>query len=46
MQRIADLLYTRGLVDEPEPRVWPNYEMAAEHLGFPPQHVRAMGTST
>ncbi|KAI0149688.1 NAD(P)-binding protein [Hypoxylon sp. NC0597] len=46
MQRLADALYARGLVAEPKVQVWPSYEMAAEVLGFPRQHIRAIGTSS
>lgn len=44
MQRIADGLHARGLVEDPRVQVWSSYETAAEQLGFPPQHVKAMGT--
>ncbi|KAI0837093.1 NAD(P)-binding protein [Hypoxylon sp. FL0890] len=46
MQRLADALYARGLVAEPKVQVWPSYEMAAEYLGCPRQHIRAIGTSS
>ncbi|KAI0384227.1 NAD(P)-binding protein [Hypomontagnella monticulosa] len=46
MQGIAKALYARGLVSEPEPQVWPSYEMAADVLSFPRQHIRAMGTAS
>ena len=45
MHRLARALYKRGLVTSPEPEVWPSYEVAAEHLGWPPQHARAMATN-
>jgi hypothetical protein len=45
MQRIAESLYARGLVEEPKAQTWPSYEMAAEYLQFPVQYVRAMGAS-
>ncbi|KAI2463184.1 NAD(P)-binding protein [Annulohypoxylon bovei var. microspora] len=46
MQRLADALYARGLVTEAKVQVWPSYEVAAEHLGFPSQFIRAIGTSS
>lgn len=46
MQRLAQGLYARGLVLEPEPKIWPSDEFAAESLGWPPQYARAMGTNT
>ena len=46
MSSLADLLFQRGLVVEPKPRVWPTYEMAADCLGFPAKYIRAMGAST
>jgi hypothetical protein len=42
MDRIAKGLYTRGLVTEPTPKVWSNYDMAAESLGFPRKFIAAM----
>lgn len=44
MQRIAEVLYASGLVTEPKPQVWPSDDMAADYLGFPRAHIRAMGT--
>ncbi|OTA57508.1 hypothetical protein K449DRAFT_437377 [Hypoxylon sp. EC38] len=46
MQRLANALYARELVAEPKGQVWPSYEMAAEVLGFPHMHIRAIGTSS
>lgn len=45
MQRFATSLHDRGLVSNPEPVVWPSYETAADYLGWPRAHVRAMGTN-
>ena len=45
MHRLAQALRQRGLIDTPEVGVWPSYEEAAEHLGWPPQHARAMATN-
>ena len=42
---IAKSLHARGLVDSPVAQIWASDQMAAEHLGFPVQHVRAMGTA-
>ncbi|KAI1414112.1 NAD(P)-binding protein [Hypoxylon sp. FL1857] len=46
MQRLADALYARGLITEPKVQVWPSYEMAADYMGFPRLHIRAIGTSS
>ncbi|KAH9886123.1 NAD(P)-binding protein [Xylariomycetidae sp. FL2044] len=46
MSRIAQLLHARGLVTDPEVKVWPSDEMAADTLGFPRQFVRAMNVSS
>ncbi|KAI1105789.1 NAD(P)-binding protein [Jackrogersella minutella] len=46
MQRLAKALYARGLVTEPAVQVWPSYEMAAEHLGFPALYTRGIGASS
>ncbi|KAF2792902.1 NAD(P)-binding protein [Melanomma pulvis-pyrius CBS 109.77] len=46
MQRIAEAMHARRLVDEPEAKIWPSYEMAAESLGYPLLYMRAIGTST
>ncbi|KAI1775819.1 hypothetical protein F4818DRAFT_441097 [Hypoxylon cercidicola] len=35
MQRLAEALYARGLVDEPQTQVWLSYKVAAGTLGFP-----------
>ncbi|KAI1448839.1 NAD(P)-binding protein [Annulohypoxylon stygium] len=45
MQRIADVLYARGLVKEPKVQVWPSWEEAADVLGFPRPFIRAIGSS-
>ena len=45
MQRIANALYSRGIVAEPKVQVWPSDDMAAEYLGFPRPFVRDMGTA-
>ncbi|KAM0229278.1 hypothetical protein ACHAP5_011702 [Fusarium lateritium] len=42
MDRLAEGLYTRGLVTEPTPKIWPNYDMAAESLGFPRRFIVPM----
>lgn len=44
-QGLAKHLYTRGLVSDPEVKVWPSDDMAAEYLGWPRQFVRGIGTS-
>ncbi|TPX18688.1 uncharacterized protein E0L32_002545 [Thyridium curvatum] len=43
---LAQQMHRRGLVNEPTPRTWPTYEMAADCLKFPARYVRAMGAST
>lgn len=45
MERIAESLHARGLVAEPKVQIWPSDKMAAEYLGFPVRHVRAMGAA-
>lgn len=45
LQRIAESLHARGLVESPEVKTWPSDEMAAESLGYPLMFVRALGTS-
>ncbi len=45
MDRLAEGLYKRGLVVDPNPQIWPSDDMAAEYLGFPRPYIRAMGTS-
>lgn len=45
MQRLAERLYARGLIQEQEVQIWPDDETAAESLGFPLKYVRAMCTS-
>ncbi|KAF4490467.1 hypothetical protein FAGAP_10764 [Fusarium agapanthi] len=42
MDKIAEGLYGRGLVDEPTPKIWPNYDVAADALGFPRKFIRPM----
>ncbi|KAF4336095.1 hypothetical protein FBEOM_10031 [Fusarium beomiforme] len=42
MDKIGQGLYTRGLVDEPTPKTWPSYDMAADNLGFPRRFIRPM----
>lgn len=46
MQRIAEAMHARGLVNEPKAKTWPSYEMAAESVGYPLLYIRAIGTST
>ncbi|KAJ4356343.1 uncharacterized protein N0V89_004375 [Didymosphaeria variabile] len=46
MQAIANSLYARGLVVDPELEIWPSDEEAAEALHFPAQFIRAMGTAS
>ncbi|VUC22173.1 unnamed protein product [Clonostachys rosea] len=45
MERLAQSMHARGLVSEPTAKVWPSYEVAAEHTGFPLIFIRAIGTS-
>ncbi|KAH7236700.1 uncharacterized protein BKA55DRAFT_597254 [Fusarium redolens] len=42
MDKIAEGLYARGLVDDPTPKIWPNYDVAADNLGFPRKFIRPM----
>ncbi|KAM0201465.1 hypothetical protein ACHAQI_011257 [Fusarium lateritium] len=42
MDGLAKGLYSRGLVTEPTAKIWPNYDMAAECLGFPRKFIAAM----
>ncbi|QGI69862.1 hypothetical protein CEK26_002194 [Fusarium fujikuroi] len=42
MDKITEGLYARGLVDEPTPKIWPNYDVAADALGFPRKFIRPM----
>ncbi|KAI7764092.1 hypothetical protein LZL87_006474 [Fusarium oxysporum] len=42
MDKIAEGLYARDLVDEPTPKIWPNYDVAADALGFPRKFIRPM----
>ncbi|WZH49978.1 3Beta_HSD domain-containing protein [Fusarium acuminatum] len=42
MNKIAKNLYARGLVTEPTPKIWPNYDIAAESLGFPRKFIVPM----
>ncbi|VUC32934.1 unnamed protein product [Clonostachys rosea] len=46
MERIATGLHARGLVTEPTAQVWPSWEVAAEQLKWPIQHIHAMGAAT
>ncbi|KIX01887.1 uncharacterized protein Z518_07826 [Rhinocladiella mackenziei CBS 650.93] len=46
LQGLANGLYARGLVGEPELRIWPSDRTAAERLEFPVPYVRAMCTSS
>lgn len=46
MESLAEALYARGLVDEPQPRAWTSDATAGEHLQFPAQYVRAMIAAT
>ncbi|SCV47291.1 uncharacterized protein FFB14_09740 [Fusarium fujikuroi] len=43
MDKITEGLYARGLVDEPIPKIWPNYDVAADALGFPRKFIRPIG---
>jgi hypothetical protein len=45
MDRIAEAMHARGLVEKPEAKTWPSYEMAAKSVGYPPKYIRAMGMS-
>ncbi|KIL88128.1 hypothetical protein FAVG1_08205 [Fusarium avenaceum] len=42
MDKIAKNLHARGLVTEPTPKIWPNYDIAAESLGFPRKFIVPM----
>lgn len=42
MDKIAKNLHARGLVTEPIPKIWPNYDIAAESLGFPRKFIVPM----
>lgn len=44
-ERMAENLYNRGLVNEPNVQTWPSYEQAADELGFPRAYIRAMSTA-
>ena len=46
MQRLAEVMHARGLVQQPKAETWPSYDEAADSLGWPRKFVRAMGTST
>jgi hypothetical protein len=43
---IAAALYSRGLVDTPEVKIWPSDEMAAKSLCLPQTYIHAMCAST
>jgi hypothetical protein len=45
MDLLVKGMYRRKLVEEPEVKVWPSYEMAAESTGFPPSLVKVIGTA-
>ncbi|KAF4454273.1 hypothetical protein F53441_3274 [Fusarium austroafricanum] len=45
MNKIAERLHARGLVNEPTPKTWPSYDMAADCLGFPRQYIVPMTMS-
>jgi len=45
MDRIAEAMHARGLVEKPEAKIWPSYEMAAKSVGYPLEYIRAMGMS-
>lgn len=44
MDKVAEGLYSRGLVTEPKAKSWSDYNTAADSLGFPRVYVRAMTT--
>ncbi|KAH7174711.1 uncharacterized protein B0J16DRAFT_388536 [Fusarium flagelliforme] len=44
MDKIGEGLYSRGLVSDPEVKVWSDYETAADSLGFPRAYIGAMTT--
>lgn len=46
MDGLAKSLHSRGLVKEPEAKVWSSYDVAADTLGFPRLYIRAIGMST
>jgi len=43
---IASALYSRGLIETQEVKIWPSYEVAAKSLVVPMAHVKAMCCST
>jgi hypothetical protein len=45
MERLAERLFARGLVDHPTAEVWSSDDVAAENLGFPRAYLRAMVSS-
>ncbi|KAM0544579.1 hypothetical protein ACHAO7_008723 [Fusarium culmorum] len=44
MDKVAEGLYSRGLVTEPKAKIWSDYNTAADSLGFPRVYVGAMAT--
>ncbi|SPJ78952.1 uncharacterized protein FTOL_07343 [Fusarium torulosum] len=42
MDKLAKGLYARGFVTEPTPKIWPNYDVAAESLRFPRKFIVGM----
>ncbi|RGP81060.1 hypothetical protein FLONG3_849 [Fusarium longipes] len=44
MDKIAECLYSRGLVAEPVTKLWSDYDTGADSIGFPRAYVRAMAT--
>lgn len=45
MDRIAEAMHARGLVDKPKAKIWPSYEVAANSVGYPLEYIQAMGMS-
>ncbi|KAH7128021.1 hypothetical protein B0J13DRAFT_646173 [Dactylonectria estremocensis] len=40
LDRIAAVLYARGLVSQPDVKAWPSEDLACQSLGLPPQYVQ------
>lgn len=45
MEGLAKSLYARGLVTDPEVKIWPSYEVAADALEFPVLYIKPMTMS-
>ncbi|KAF7547805.1 hypothetical protein G7046_g8889 [Stylonectria norvegica] len=46
MDRLAESMFARGLVNSPEVKVWPSNEEAADELGFPRAFIAGIGWSS